>query len=50
LHTGQNVCCLIREPHLAWSWLKLTLRDEAAVYIFTGMDTNPNEMVPEPMA
>jgi hypothetical protein len=30
--------------------LKLTFMDEAAVYIFTGMETSPKEMVPEPMA
>jgi len=30
--------------------LKATLADEAAVYIFTGMDTRPKEMVPDPIA
>jgi hypothetical protein len=30
--------------------LKLTLAEAAAVYIFTGIDTSPNEIVPEPMA
>ncbi len=38
------------KPHVACSMLKLTLADAAAVYIFTGMETSPNEMVPEPMA
>jgi hypothetical protein len=31
LHLGQKVCCLMREPHTAWSWLKATLPDDAAV-------------------
>jgi hypothetical protein len=31
LHVGQNVCWRMREPHLAWSRLKLTEADEAAV-------------------
>jgi hypothetical protein len=30
--------------------LKVTLADEAAVYILTGMDTRPKEMVPDPIA
>jgi len=29
--------------------LKATLAEEAAVYIFTGMETRPNEMVPDPI-
>jgi hypothetical protein len=29
--------------------LKLTLADEAAVYILMGMDTSPKEIVPEPI-
>jgi hypothetical protein len=29
--------------------LKDTPADEAAVYILIGMDTSPNEIVPEPM-
>jgi hypothetical protein len=29
--------------------LKATLADELAVYIFTGIDTSPNEIVPDPM-
>jgi hypothetical protein len=29
--------------------LKLTLADEVAVYIRMGIDTSPNEIVPEPM-
>src|ERR1051326_3730681 len=49
LQTGQNVCCLMREPHFAWSWLKATLMEEAAVYILTGMETSPKEIVPEPI-
>ena len=40
----------MREPHFAWSMLKATFADEAAVYIFTGMDTRPKEMVPDPIA
>jgi len=49
LHTGQNVCCLMREPHLACSMLKATFADEAAVYIRIGIETSPNEIVPEPI-
>jgi hypothetical protein len=33
---------------LAWSWLKLTPPAEAAVYILTGMETSPKEIVPDP--
>jgi hypothetical protein len=40
----------MREPHVAWSMLKLTPAGDAAVYIFTGMETSPKETVPEPMA
>jgi hypothetical protein len=29
--------------------LKDTAAEEVAVYIFTGMETSPNEIVPEPM-
>jgi hypothetical protein len=29
--------------------LKVTLAEEAAVYIFTGMETSPKEIVPDPM-
>jgi hypothetical protein len=39
---------LIRLPHLAWRRLKLTPADDAAVYSFTGIETSPKEMVPEP--
>src|SRR5437773_7362679 len=39
----------MRPPHLGWSWLNETLSDEAAVNILTGIETRPNEMVPEPM-
>jgi hypothetical protein len=39
---------LIRLPHLAWRRLKLTPPDDAAVYSFTGIETSPKEMVPEP--
>jgi hypothetical protein len=28
--------------------LKLTLPDDAAVYSFTGIETSPKEMVPDP--
>src|SRR5262245_50083748 len=49
LHTGQNVYCRIRDPHLACSMLNATPFDDAAVNILTGMLTRPNEMVPEPM-
>ena len=38
----------MRLPHLAWSRLKLTLADEAAVYSLTGIETSPKEIVPEP--
>src|SRR5205814_4375564 len=34
--------------HTARSWLKATLPDEAAVSRRTGIDTSPNEIVPEP--
>jgi hypothetical protein len=40
----------MREPHFACRRLKLTLADAAAVYIFTGMETSPKEMVAEPSA
>jgi hypothetical protein len=39
---------LIREPHLACRRLNDTLAEDAAVYIRTGMETSPNEIVPEP--
>ena len=39
----------MRPPHLGWSWLKETLSDEAALNILTGIETSPNEMVPDPM-
>src|SRR5712692_4745518 len=45
--TGQYVCCLIRLPHLACSRLKETPAEAAAVYSLIGMDTSPNEIVPE---
>src|SRR5262245_56324854 len=38
----------MREPHTPWSWLNDTLAEPAAVYMRTGIDTRPNEMVPEP--
>src|SRR5216683_8227854 len=47
--TGQYVCCRIRVPHLAWSRLKETPAEEAAVYSLIGMDTSPNEIVAEPI-
>src|SRR6187455_3066030 len=42
-------CCLMRPPHFSWSWLKETPPAEAAVNILTGIETSPNERVPEPM-
>src|SRR5215468_1726748 len=48
LSTGQIICWRRRLPHLAWSWLKLTPPAEAAVYILTGMETSPKEIVPDP--
>src|SRR5215475_15463570 len=48
LSTGQYICWRRRLPHLAWSWLKLTPPAEAAVYILTGMETSPKEIVPDP--
>ena len=38
----------MRVPHFACSRLNDTLPDEAAVYILTGIETSPNEIVPEP--
>src|SRR5688572_27405363 len=46
---GQTSCCLILPPHFSWSWLKETPPAEAAVYILMGIETSPNERVPEPM-
>src|SRR5262249_21623561 len=48
LSTGKIICWRRRLPHLAWSWLKLTPPAEAAVYILTGMETSPKEIVPDP--
>src|SRR5262249_25489250 len=40
----------MRFPHLAWRRLKVTPAEEAAVYIRIGIDTNPKETVPDPIA
>src|SRR5262245_18370508 len=48
LQVGQKVCCLIRDPHLALSSWNDTFAEDAAGYILTGMETSPNEIVPEP--
>src|SRR6267143_949262 len=49
LQAGQICCCLIRPPHFSWSRLNESPMDEAAVYILTGIETSPNESVPDPM-
>src|SRR4249920_1730402 len=49
LQVGQRSCCLMRPPHLECNWLNETLSDEAAVNILTGIETNPNEILPDPM-
>ena len=38
----------MRLPHFAWSRLKLTAAEEAAVYMRMGIDTSPKEIVPDP--
>src|SRR5438132_14192607 len=40
----------MREPHLAWSRLKETVPAGVAVKSLIGMETSPNEIVPEPSA
>ena len=50
LSVGQTICCLSRPPHLLCSMLKRSCSEEAAVKSFTGIETNPKEMVPEAMA
>src|SRR5712692_6951833 len=47
--TGQYVCWRIRWPHVAWSRWKATPAEAAAVYSLIGMDTSPNEIIPEPI-
>src|SRR5712664_3190502 len=49
LQVGQICCCLIRPPHFSWSRLNERLSDEAAEYILTGIETRPNESVPDPI-
>jgi hypothetical protein len=39
----------MRLPHFAWSILKATDWEDAAGYNFTGMETRPKEIVPEPI-
>src|SRR3954463_1776446 len=39
----------MRPPHFSWSRLNERLSDEAAVNILTGMETRPNESVPDPI-
>src|SRR5262249_48053630 len=39
----------MRLPHLAWRRWKLTPAEDAAVYIRIGIDTNPKEIVPDPI-
>jgi len=38
-----------RVPHGTWSRLKATPAEVAVVYSLIGMDTSPNEIVPEPI-
>jgi hypothetical protein len=39
----------MRPPHFTWSMLKATLAEDAAVNIFTGIDTRPKDSVPDPI-
>jgi hypothetical protein len=39
----------MRLPHFAWRRLNDTFPPEAAVYSLIGMETSPNEIVPEPI-
>src|SRR5262249_53759942 len=49
LQVGQICCWRMRPPHFGWIWLNDTPPADAAVYIRIGMDTSPNETVPDPM-
>src|SRR5438477_12814378 len=49
LQVGQMSCWRMRPPHLGWIWLKAMPLEEAAENILTGIDTRPNEIVPDPM-